>query len=1156
MQKPIAIVTPWFGRELRGGAERHAWELASRLATRKNQVEVITTCCRSHQEDWATNHIPAGRSLEPEGFSIRRFSVVRRNREEFDRINAKLMGIPRASLKRGLSPLEPDEESVFTDELMRSPDLLEHLWRHADDYRTFIFIPYLYFTTLRGLPLVASKAILVPCLHHESYAFLDRVATVFYQTQRLLFISEGEHRLASWLFGPAIGAKSLVAGGGIDFSNEISSDATIDINSIRPFILCLGRQDPGKNTDFLAQAYSEYRIRDPLTDLKLVLAGPGDAVLPARSEGIVNLGSVSEATKNELLRSCVALFNPSTNESYSRVIMEAWHYGRPVAVHRDCLATSAAVSHGINGWIAGNIDEWIEVFNKVAKESPSALSRMGEIGQQYSNDAADWNKAIGRYESAVRTFDASAPIPQNVDSRKIYQVLPNLVPGDAISNEAIWIKSTLKKLGYQTEILALHIDDLLKHQGNTWDQGNIDSEAIILYHHSIDSPITPKVCEHRGPKLLIYHNITPAHFLDGYLPLNSQLCRRARENLSNLATTFIASVGDSVYNAIELSEAGFPNPGVLPLCIDPKKWDFPPDRALMERLQNGSTNILFVGRLSPNKRQEDLILAFAHYKKLDPGANLHLVGTAASSDDLYESCLRILVKDLEIADSVFFTGRVDDQALAAYYLTASLFWSMSEHEGFCVPLIEAMWFDVPVFAYAACAIPETVAGAGNLFSSKSDPIALARRAYSLVFDPKIRDRALEMQRVRRDAFLPQPVQRCLQAILLKVDSLCSRSLPNASTPDLPEHVEQIAVVKLDHIGDVLLAVPVFFSLAMRYRKAKITAVVSPAAADILANNPYITRIITYDPPWYWREVDKAEDLRKRMTRNWHAMKSLTSSHFDLVVNLRSDHSNILFSASIPHRYLLSYINDSPFPFLVSHSRVKAGTLHATQQHRELLRSIGAHHWCDPKLYPSQHDFHRANLIGQPTSSTVVLALGGGLSLKRWSPIKFRELARRLRLDGLQVAIVGSPTDRTFSEDWAAEYGCVDLCGLFTLLELAAYLSQVGCLVANDSAPMHIGAAAKISVVYIMRPLVYHEFHPVGDAHIACMVDKCEQPCKGFDPNDRNGIPTFCHCIQSVSVDQVESSVRKILRQRSELGQLNIDKPVRQPYRSDEINDQS
>lgn len=1142
--RPVGIVIPWFGRDLRGGAELQAWELASRLARRGHAVEIITTCCRAHRADWATNHLPAGLNREPEGFDVRRFPVVGRNRTDFDRINGKLMGQPKDSLKRGLSPLDAAEETIFVDELMRSPALLDHLRIHHTDYAAFLFLPYPYFTTLRGLPMAADRAILVPCLHHESYAFLPAAARVFHQARRILFNSEGELRLAAWLFGPGILPKSLVAGEGVESPPAPENDGSVDLDALKPFVLCLGRQDVGKNTDFLARAYLGFRTRHPETPLRLVLAGPGDVALPDVSAGIVQLGVISEAAKHALLATCQALFNPSVNESYSRVIMEAWQRGRPVVAHRDCLATATAVTTGNGGWVAGGADEWVAAFEQVAGGSPEELDRLGANGRTYAAEVGSWDRAVARYEDAIRTV-AVVPTPGTPPPGRgtVHQVLSNLAFGDAISNEALWIKRILVAAGFESRIYALDIDPRLGSEACLWKQGCLDPAAAVIYHHSIGSAVTHGVCQHPGPRALIYHNITPPDVLEPYLPLNSRLCREGRRHLPEIARFFPVSVGDSTYNATELAECAFSDPGVLPLCVDPAKWDQPADGALMRRLQDGCTNILFVGRISPNKRQEDLIVAFARYRMLDPTARLHLVGTPTGSNDFYLACLRRLVEKLDLTPAVNFAGLVEDPQLAAYYRTAHLFWSMSEHEGFCVPLIEAMWFDVPVLAYATGAVPETLDGAGRLFTGKDDLPALAKEAFALVHDRRVRDEILERQHRRRCAFLPRHVEPQLHHLVAR---LVGPFPPPAAKPEPPPPltaIRNIAVIKLDHIGDVLLASPVFFSLKRRFPGARITAVVAPACTPVLRHNPHVDEVVPFDPPWFWRDTDRADDLHGRMTRNWENTNRMAATVFDLVVNLRSDHENVLFAASLPHRHLLSYTNDSSYVYLISHRMTRTHGMHATRQHRELLRSIGADDWCDPRLYFTESDLARAVKSDRPTRDTVVLALGAGVPLKRWAPIKFRELARRLRGRGLPVAIIGTDADARLSEEWDAALGCVNLCGAFDLNELGAYLSQVGCLVANDSAPMHIGAAAGIPVVYIIRPLVHEEYTPVGRGHVACVRPSCPDPCKGFDPADPTGTRGFCACIQSISVDEVERGVLQVLANSVASGAGHLRPPV-------------
>ena len=317
--------------------------------------------------------------------------------------------------------------------------------------------------------------------------------------------------------------------------------------------------------------------------------------------------------------------------------------------------------------------------------------------------------------------------------KAINQFLPNLEYGDAISNHAIWIRDELRKRGFRSEIYVRFIDVRVAHQCHPFKPEALHASDGAIYHHSIGSELTPHLVEFTGPKCLIYHNITPAEFFLPYRPEFAAILNHGREDLRRLAVHFPISRGDSTYNALELAEAGFHEPGVLPVAVNPNKWSISPDSQLMDVLRDGRTNLLFVGRFAPNKKQDDLIVAFSHYLAVDPEARLILVGKPEEQDP-YVAHLRQTVSSLALEDSVVFTGSITDAQLAAYYRTAHLFWSMSEHEGFCVPLIEAMWFNVPVLAFKSSAVPETLGDAALMFTTKNDLMGVAALARCIVED--------------------------------------------------------------------------------------------------------------------------------------------------------------------------------------------------------------------------------------------------------------------------------------------------------------------------------------------------------------------------------------------------------------------------------------
>jgi glycosyltransferase involved in cell wall biosynthesis len=752
----VAIVTPWFGKALKGGAEQIAHQIATRLAARGHAIEVLTTCCGSFQEEWSKNRLPAGRFVE-DGVEVVRFPVARRDRRAFDAANRELLGVERSRLRPGISPVSDVAAAAFVRENIHSPPLLDHLEQSRESFRAVVFLPYLYGTTLAGVRRVPERAWLHPCLHDEAYAYLPEVAEVFASAQGLLFNSEGEAELAAHLYGPSIWPRGTVVGAGIEVEGvgllSSSQNAVVERAGKR-FALYLGRRDASKGVDVLVEAYRHFRRQHPDTETGLVLAGPGPALAGPLPRGVLDLGLVDEKVKVRLLESCVALLQPSVNESYSRVMMEAWHVGRPVVVHTDCAATAGSVTACGGGLLAGSVSEWTEVLERL--EDPAqdqVLRELGRAGQRHAREVADWDRVIDRYERGLGLgATPRAHALRSSQGLQIHQLLPTLAAGDAIGNHARFLRQSLQQQGIRSEIFASSVDPRCAHEGTPFRPSHLRGVDGVIYHHSIGSELTALAASHKGPKLLVYHNVTPGNFFEPYRPEFAELLEQGRANLPTLASSFPHAVADSHYNAKELLEAGFRVPEVLPVPVDPRVFTDPPDPAWMRWLGDGSVNLLFVGQVGPHKRQDHLIAAFAHVLRRVPEARLVLAG-AESPSCLYGRCLRELATRLGVASRVFLPGPVTQAQLHACYRSAALYWSMSEHEGFGVPLIEAMWFDVPVLAYGASAVPETLGEGGLVFSEKRFDL-LALLVERLCHDPSLREKVLHAQRRRRVDFLP------------------------------------------------------------------------------------------------------------------------------------------------------------------------------------------------------------------------------------------------------------------------------------------------------------------------------------------------------------------------------------------------------------------
>ncbi|PTN37595.1 group 1 glycosyl transferase [Desulfonatronum sp. SC1] len=750
--------------------------MATRLAARGHGVEVLTTCGRSFQDHWAENHYPEG-IIREDGLVIRRFALRRSSFHDFNALNGHLLRLDRDMLKPGVSPVPGNAAEVFATDSVNAQGLLDHLRGPGQNYAAVVFLPYLYGPILNGLPLVAERAFLMPCLHDEAYAYLPQVERIFRKARGILYLSAGEKALAERLYGPGIVSKGVLVGAGVELD---APHAGKDTNRVldqtgEAFVLCLGRRDVHKNTDFLVQAHQAFRARHPESRLRLVLAGPGDHSYDDREHGVVDLGLVGEEDKALLLAKCRALFHPSENESYSRVIMEAWFSERPVAAHGRCLATATVVRQSGGGWLAQAPDQWADLFAAVEKATEAELSALGRLGQAHAREHASWERVVDRYEQALGLTSATSESLAGIQpsrgearttGRAVHQIVAGFRLGDAISNYARAIRDQLLARGFASEIFlpGQHLDPAARHLAHPFQDGCIKPGDGLIYHHSIGSDLTPFAADHNGPKCLIYHNITPAHFYEPYSDARVSLLEGGRAELGDLAARFPLSLGVSAYNAQELAQAGFQNPDVLPLIVDPAQWNTPPDPILMARFQDGRTNILFVGRVAPNKRQDRLIRAFAAYRTLDPFARLIFVGGFDPADPYYVS-LTWMADKFGLGDNVLFLGSIPDPGLQSCYRTAHLFWSMSEHEGFGVPLIEAMWFNVPVLAFASSAVPETMGEAGAAFHRVDDYPRLAALARVLIQDADVRHRVIQSQKARREAFVAHRFHDRFQVVL-------------------------------------------------------------------------------------------------------------------------------------------------------------------------------------------------------------------------------------------------------------------------------------------------------------------------------------------------------------------------------------------------------
>jgi glycosyltransferase involved in cell wall biosynthesis len=338
--------------------------------------------------------------------------------------------------------------------------------------------------------------------------------------------------------------------------------------------------------------------------------------------------------------------------------------------------------------------------------------------------------------------------------------------GDAIGDNARRVRDLLRGLGHESEVYALTIDDDLEHDVLPFSDPAARRGNFTILHYALPSPMSAALASLGGGRVLHYHNITPAAYFAPYDPALFRLAVLARRELASLVGHIDLALGVSEYNRRELESLGFSATGVLPLAVDTSRITRPVRRPSIERLLDDElVNFLFVGRIAPNKKIEDHIFLAEHYKRyVDAYYRFIFVGRYDAVPRYY-AMIRGLISEFKMLEERFiFTGPVPDEELAVYYRHAAVYLSMSEHEGFCAPLIEAMAADVPVLAYAAAAVPETLGGAGVQFSPK-DLEHAAELAGALVFDESFRTGVIAGQRRRLQDFGEARILRDLTRVL-------------------------------------------------------------------------------------------------------------------------------------------------------------------------------------------------------------------------------------------------------------------------------------------------------------------------------------------------------------------------------------------------------
>lgn len=390
----FAFVVPRYFQGMAGGAETLCAELAFRLAERLgpsgylNEVEILSTCAIDNRT-W-NNHYEPG-SEQVGRVTIRRFAVDDRNLETWIPLQIRLSQRERLTVA---------EELDWMAESVNSKALYEYLLQHGQEFAAIFFAPYLFGTTFWGSMLHPERSVLIPCLHDESYAYTAVVRSMFEEVRGAIFNTEAERRLAQRLYGP-------IAGGvvGIGFDPASAEDDALEpyFKERFPYVLYVGRKETCKNVQLLVDYFIEGKESSPaLKDFKLVILGGGDKSDVERPqaflrEDVIDLQHLPEQDKRRIIKGAFALCQPSTNESFSIVLMEAWRLGVPVLVHEQCAVTKEHALKSGGGLYFSDADDFVTGL-ELLQSSPELRTRLGQSGRTYVEEEYNWAVVMKRLE--------------------------------------------------------------------------------------------------------------------------------------------------------------------------------------------------------------------------------------------------------------------------------------------------------------------------------------------------------------------------------------------------------------------------------------------------------------------------------------------------------------------------------------------------------------------------------------------------------------------------------------------------------------------------------------------------------------------------------------------------------------------------------------
>lgn len=354
-------------------------------------------------------------------------------------------------------------------------------------------------------------------------------------------------------------------------------------------------------------------------------------------------------------------------------------------------------------------------------------------------------------------------IPSRID-----QLLAGFVEGDAISHEARLLQTVFRECGFESELYAdpAHVSSRMAGACRPLAEYEGAPDACVIYHYAIGSPAAASFLGSSAKKVLRYHNITPARYFDGFSDESAIELRAGRAALRDACAASDAIWAVSEFNADEIRALGQDGVEVFPLAFRSEAFGTESDLGVTAEFSDALTTILFVGRIVPNKKIEDLILAFAWYARtLNPYSRLLLIGSERSCPS-YFSMLRLWACCLNLPN-VCFQGFVNSAALASYYGVADAFVCVSEHEGYGLPLVEAMHNEIPVLARNCGGVAEALGGGGVLFDDLA-PREVAALLHLVLSDASLRQEVLASQAARLATVAARRLDEELRGLLERI----------------------------------------------------------------------------------------------------------------------------------------------------------------------------------------------------------------------------------------------------------------------------------------------------------------------------------------------------------------------------------------------------